>query len=332
MQLSNFRRSRSLPALSPWRKTLLTLLLVPVWGQAAFWELSGSVISHDPCLYWENGKYYVFETGTGIGVKSSVDGLVWTQQSAVFAQELPWWRTYAPNMGTNFPWAPAVVRAGDRTYCYYSVSEFGSRNSAIGLVSTSSLGSGVWRDDGLVVSSSGSSAINAIDPSIFRDTTGTLWMTYGSWFGGIRLGQINPVTMKSTGTWTTIASRSGGIEGACMMYAGGWYYLFVSIDLCCQGINSTYKIAVGRSRAVTGPYVDDQGRRMLDGYGRLFDVGNARWHGPGGQSICIQTQGRGSVSRPRFAMARHAYDATNNGAPTLLISDLTIDATGWPRY
>jgi arabinan endo-1,5-alpha-L-arabinosidase len=129
--------------------------------------------------------------------------------------------------------------------------------------------------------------------------------------------------MKPTGSSTKLASRSGGIEGACIMYNGGYYYLFASIGNCCQGVNSTYKIVVGRATSITGPYYDKSGKAMTSGGGTVFDGGNARWVGPGGQDVY--------KNGSNYVMARHAYDADNNGTPTLLISDLYFSG-GWPTY
>ena len=83
---------------------------------------------------------------------------------------------------------------------------------------------------------------------------------------------------------------------------------------------STYKVIYGRSRSITGPYLDKAGKSLLSGGGTVFDAGNARWKGPGGQDV-----GHGVI-------ARHAHDATDNGAPKLLISDLKWTSDGWPTY
>ncbi|MBE0340438.1 arabinan endo-1,5-alpha-L-arabinosidase, partial [Paenibacillus sp. 28ISP30-2] len=98
-------------------------------------------------------------------------------------------------------------------------------------------------------------------------------------------------------------------------------YLFASIDNCCKGVNSNYKIIYGRSTSITGPYVDKSGKNLMDGGGTVLDAGNDRWKGPGGQSIYNNS-----------VIARHAYDATDNGNPKLLISDLKWDSAGWPTY
>jgi len=290
---------------------------------AAVWSLSGSLDAHDPSIIRENGTWWCFATGTGLPVKSSTDGLAWTQRTALFAAELPWWRTYSPNMGPNDVWAPDVHRFGARTWCYYCVSAFGTNNSAIGLTSCSSLAAGDWRDDGVVISSrSGTDAFNAIDPSLVVDAAGNPWLVFGSYFDGLHVVALDPGTMKPTGAIFSIAVRTNGIEGANIVYANGYYHLFASIDRCCLGVNSTYKIAYGRSTSVTGPYLDKSGTPMAGGGGTVLTAGDTRWIGPGGQSV-IQNGGP-------WVIVYHAYDANNNGNPTLQISDLFWDSAGWP--
>lgn len=291
---------------------------------AAFWTLSGNIYAHDPCIIKEGSTWWVFTTGTGIPVKYSSDGKTWTQGIQRFGSELSWWRTYAPKMGTNNVWAPDVFYYGGRYWCYYCVSEFGTNNSAIGLTSCSSIVKGDWRDDGLVLSSkSGTNAYNAIDPNITQDASGNLWMSFGSWFDGIHVVKLSTSTMKPTGSIYSIAKRSAGIEASDIVYNGGYYYLFVSIDKCCSGVSSTYKIAYGRATSITGPYYDKNGVSMSSGGYSLLDTGNTVWIGPGGQDIY--------KNGSSLVIIRHAYDATENGAAKMLINDFYFSG-GWPTY
>ena len=302
------------------------MFLVP-GAEASHWGLSGGLQTHDPTIVRESGNtWWSASTGTGIGMKYSTNGgKTWTDGLPIFSQPLSWWKKYAPNMTTNDVWAPDLEYYRGRYYCYYSVSEFGKNNSAIGLVSCSSISKGDWRDDGVVLYSRyGSSKFNAIDPNLVVDGKGKPWLVYGSWFDGIHVVRLSQSTMKPTGSSTKIAYRSGGIEGPCIMYNNGYYYLFTSIGKCCNGVNSTYKIMYGRSKSITGPYVDKNGKALASGGGSILDSGNARWVGPGGQDV-YRNGSRG------YVIARHAYDAYNNGTPTLLISDLYFK-NGWPTY
>ncbi|HYP17192.1 MAG TPA: family 43 glycosylhydrolase, partial [Opitutus sp.] len=147
---------------------------------------------------------------------------------------------------------------------------------------------------------------------------------FGSWFDGIQIVPLDPATMKPSGPVEAIARRQGGIEGPNVVYAHGYYYLVVSIDRCCQGVNSTYKIAYGRSREITGPYVDKTGTSLLNGGGTVLEVGETRWRGPGGQDVYRDGD--------RSILIRHSYDANANGTPKLRIADLYWDAEAWPTY
>ncbi len=307
---------------------------------AADWPLTGALRVHDPCIVEDGATWWVFGTGPGIRSKSSSDGLNWTDRGPLLKSEPAWWRTYAPSMGKLDVWAPDVHRFNGRFWCYYSVSEFATNHSAIGLLSCESLATGAWRDDGFVVSSvdatsaratsdperrldpSGRPWFNTIDPSLATDASGAPWLVFGSWFDGIHVVRLDPATMKPAGPSTAVAYKPNGIEAPNILYRDGFYYLFVSVDKCCQGVKSTYKIAYGRSRVITGPYVDRAGAPMLESGGSILAAGGTRWKGPGGQTVYQGARG--------WIVAYHSYDAERNGAPMLRISDLLWDAGGWP--
>ncbi len=294
---------------------------VPSPGQTYFWPLSGNLGTHDPTIMYENGRWYEFQTGPGIFRKVSNDGFRWEPLPSVLPNGLSWWRFYVPQQQGIDAWAPEVRAYNGRVWMYYSVSSFGSNNSIIGLLSASSLAADNWRDEGLVVRSRTSDNFNAIDPDLVIDANNDPWLAYGSFWSGIKLTRLNPSTMKPTGTVYSLANRSGGIEAPTVVYRNGYYYLFVSVGRCCDGVNSTYQIRYGRSRNITGPYLDKSGNDMRNGGGSLLDAGNDRWIGPGGQDISGTN-----------VIARHAYDATDNGAPKLLISNLNWTSDNWPRY
>ncbi|WP_428243539.1 family 43 glycosylhydrolase [Gynuella sp.] len=292
-------------------------------GATDHWSLSGNLVTHDPTLAYENGNWWVFQTGPGIYSKHSSNGTQWTGgNGGVFPNGLSWWRQYVPGHDGQDVWAPDVKSYNGRTWMYYSISTFGSNVSAIGLASTSSISSGRWRDDGLVVSSNRSQNFNAIDPDLVVDADGNPWLAFGSFWSGIQLTRLNPLTMKPYGPQYNIAYRGNeGIEAPSIIYRRGYYYLFVSVGKCCQGTSSTYQIRYGRATDIRGPYLDKNGRDLLSGGGSLLDGGNNRWIGPGGQDI-LNTD----------VIVRHAYDASDDGTPKLLISILNWDSNGWPRY
>jgi len=137
--------------------------------------------------------------------------------------------------------------------------------------------------------------------------------------------ELDTLTLKpKTGsTLTNIARRSStAIEAPYIVYKNGYYYLFVSFDLCCRGVESTYKIVVGRSSNITGTYKSKNGISMKSGGGTLLLSGSDRWRGPGHCAVLMEDDADWLVY--------HAYDGQNNGIPTLRISELYWDADGWP--
>ena len=110
---------------------------------------------------------------------------------------------------------------------------------------------------------------------------GRLWLTYGSYFGYIRLVELDPKTGKRRYPDRAPVNIAINSEASIPIYRDGWYYLLVTHGSCCQGANSTYNIRMGRSRKVTGPYLDNMGIDMLEGGGKLFAGSRGRHIGPG---------------------------------------------------
>lgn len=294
-------------------------------SQAAPWALSGALTTHDPHIYKTSSTWWVFEStdNNGIGVKFSSDGHAWTQGGAIFGGGLSWWKAYIPANKTGQVWAPGCGEWGSLGYCYYAVSSFGSQKSAIGLAtSAGGLAAGKWVDQGAVITSVPGNNFNAIDPALAKTTGGSPFLVYGSFWDGIFIRPVSGSTLKPSGNPTNIARDTGqGIENGFVVSHQNLYYLFASKGACCQGASSTYRIVVGRSSSITGPYADKAGVAMMSGGGTVLAQSGTRFKGPGGQSLLSD----GSV------MAWHAYDAQNNGTPALFIGDVTWGADGWPQ-
>ena len=121
----------------------------------------------------------------------------------------------------------------------------------------------------VVASSEEDEGCDAIDPGLLLDPTdGRLWLSYGTYFGFIRLVELDPETGKRKEGNEPI-NIAIDCEATDLLYKDGWYYLLGTHGTCCDGPNSTYNIVVGRSRKVTGPYVDNMGRKMLEGGGKM---------------------------------------------------------------
>jgi arabinan endo-1,5-alpha-L-arabinosidase len=178
-----------------------------------------------------------------------------------------------------------VIRSGDKYFVYYSAPGTQPK-SAVGLLVGRTLDPNSpdykWEDGGPVVWSDGVEDSNAIDPGVFRDpTSGSLWLTYGSYFGYIRLVQLDPKTGKRLRPDTRPVNIAINSEASIMIYRHGWYYLLVTHGSCCAGANSSYNIRMGRAKKVTGPFVDNMGIDMLQGGGKLFLGSGGRYIGPG---------------------------------------------------
>ena len=110
---------------------------------------------------------------------------------------------------------------------------------------------------------------NAIDPCPFVDDDGSMWLSFGSYWSGIK-SSLDPATGKRITPGSTIYSLAGSnIEASYLYKRGGYYYLFVNNGVCCSGVNSTYNIRVGRSTSVTGPYLNRSGQNLVSNDGTL---------------------------------------------------------------
>jgi len=295
---------------------------------------------HDPCIVEKDGTYFVFSTNTKadtrgfIPCRRSADLVSWERCGFVFSQVPGWAREAVPR--TKGIWAPDISFFNGLYHLYYSVSTFGSNESVIGLATNKALDPAApgfeWVDRGLVVQSRREDDFNAIDPNLFVGRDGCCWLSWGSFWGGIKLARIDPATGKreeGDAKIHSLASRPvkrgepSAIEAPFIISRGDNHYLFVSFDFCCRGVNSTYFTVCGRSREVTGPYVDATGRPMMEGGGSVVVQGNERFKGTGHNAVLRDGD--------RDYLVYHAYDAQAGGTPTLRISPIYWTPDGWPR-
>lgn len=287
-------------------------------------ELSGDVTQvHDPALIRAGGLYYLYSTGPGVVERRSTDLVHWTVQGSVFATHPAWVKEKFGDLDAL--WAPDISRFGGVYHLYYAASTFGSNRSCIGHATKNSMGQAAWTDRGPVFCSNDGGRVddfNAIDPQVIVAEDGTPWLSFGSFWSGLKLLKLTAQGNVADQAVHAIASRGGGpIEAPFIVYHEPYYYLFASFDFCCQGANSNYRQVVGRSNSITGPYLDRTGLPMLQGGGTPVVSGNARWRGPGHNAILRRGK--------EMLNAYHAYDALNGGVPTLRISQL-VWQEGWP--
>ncbi|WP_240341928.1 arabinan endo-1,5-alpha-L-arabinosidase [Arthrobacter sp. Alg241-R88] len=302
----------------------------PEAGAAA--ELSGDFFTHDPALVkGEDGEpWFIYSTGNGqvadgnIQVRRSDDGVKWEYAGEVWPEKPAWLKEAVP--GVDNLWAPELYEHDGTWYLYYSASTFGKNLSVIALATNTTLDPAdpayEWVDKGQVISSKGE-RFNAIDPGIAEDKNGMPWMSFGSFWTGLQLVKLEWPTGLRAGTEEplTIADRQAppnAIEAPYILPHDGKFYLFFSRDFCCQGLESTYNIAVGRSDSITGPYLDAEGKELLDGGGTPLLASDGGRVGPGGQSVSSNT------------LAFHYYAEELDGAFRLGLAGLEWE-DGWPK-
>jgi len=299
---------------------------------------------HDPVMAYADSTYYLFCTGLGIQQMTSTDRKTWQVMPKPVMTVMPQW-TYDSVPGfTHHVWAPDIIQWHGRWWMAYSCSTFGKNGSAIGLLSTPSLTFPVWNDEGCIVTSREKrDDWNAIDPNFVIDEHDQPWMVWGSFWDGIQLARLDTTMHMAPGEKPrTIARRyAPGFKGAApnptSKYAGtnaieapfvfkhdGYYYLFVSWDYCCRGSKSNYRVAVGRSKSVAGPYLDRAGVDMRNGGGTLFLKGDGQAFEAAGHGAAYHLNGED-------IFICHGYSIADNGASVLVQKSIRWTADGWPE-
>ncbi|MER5418168.1 arabinan endo-1,5-alpha-L-arabinosidase [Streptomyces virginiae] len=292
--------------------------------------VSGDSGVHDPVVVPGAGgvPYSSYATGGRVRVLQSNDNVHFSYVGDAFSSTSSWWLSYNP---AGELWAPDVSYRNGQYWMYYAVSQFGTNTSAIGLATSPTGAPGSWIDQGVVISSSWFSPYNAIDPQLLVDENGGWWLTFGSFWNGIYITSLNPATGKLANPGmpaTRIAARGGifnnPIEAPFIQQHDGFYYLFVSFDSCCKGLDSTYNIRVGRSASPAGPYVDKSGVPMTSGGGTLLLETHDWVVGPGHSSVAKD------AATGQDLLVYHYYDGRQNGVSKLGLNCLEWGADGWP--
>lgn len=313
---------------------IFSILLISIAQSMVFaQDLSTEIPAHDPVMIKQDSVYYLFTTGRGIGVWSSMDMHSWKQESRIF-DEAPDWAVSAVAGFRNHVWAPDISFYNGKYYLYYSVSTFGKNTSSIGVATNTTLHphdpAYKWQDHGQVIASvPGKTNWNAIDPNLIIGADGTPYLTFGSFWEGIKLVRLNKdgfSTDEPLDQLKTLAKRrdtvSGNpIEAPFIFKKEKYYYLFASIDYCCKGASSTYKMIVGRSEKLSGPYLDAEGNALNTGGGTLILAGNKDWYGVGHNAVC--------TFDGLDYLVFHGYDANDYSKAKLIVRQLDWKH-GWP--
>jgi arabinan endo-1,5-alpha-L-arabinosidase len=283
--------------------------------------LSGSLGAHDPAVFVLGDMLYLY--ATGLGAKTSTNLTTWQGAPNPLNPRPAWVAQMVPG-ATNL-WAPDVSFFGGMYHLYYAASTFGSNKSCIGHATRAALDSGAWADQGTTICSNMGTTDNwnAIDPNVVIDDAGTPWLEFGSFWGGLKMIQLDATGARVGTMLYSVAARpnaGGALEGGWVFKNCGYYYLFSSWGACCSGAYD-YNMRVGRSTSVTGPYVDKAGVSLMQGGGTLLVQGDATWTAPGHNAVI--TYGGKTYN------VYHALTGANRAA-TLRISELVWDSDGWP--
>jgi arabinan endo-1,5-alpha-L-arabinosidase len=273
--------------------------------------LDGQIGIHDPSTVVQcDNRFYTY--GTGGGSLVSDDGWTWRRGTPL------------PRRGL----APDVIHIDGRYYVYVAANIGAQPKAAVNMLWTRSLDPESpdykWEEGGVVASSDGVEDSNAIDPGVLLDPTdGRLWLVYGSYFGYIRLVELDPKTGARKDPSDPPRDLAINCEAATMMFHDGFYYLLATHGSCCRGADSGYNIRVGRSTKVTGPFLDHTGLDMIRGGGTLLVGSGGRVIGPGHFGLLDLGDGV-----QRFSLHYEA-DLDRGGASVLDIRPL-LWRDGWP--
>ncbi|MCQ2143743.1 MAG: family 43 glycosylhydrolase [Bacteroidales bacterium] len=220
-------------------------------------------------------------------------------------------------------WAPDISRNGDSYVTYYSMSTWGGEWAAgIGRAVATEI-DGVWTDLGKLFISTEIGVQNSIDP-FFIDDGGKKYLFWGS-FHGIFCIELD-------GNGTDIAKDALPVQVAGTAYEGtyilkrdGYYYLFASTGSCCAGMRSTYQTVVGRSENLLGPYLDRDGRPMLENNHEVVITGSAAFAGPGHNSEIV-TDDKGES----WILYHSYWWLDPKGGRKLMLDKVGWTSDGWP--
>ena len=272
-----------------------------------------------------NDTYYMYIMAPHISIKTSKDLINWNSIGTVFPGGDPSWFTKeVPGYGI---WAPGVYTINGKYYLYYCISTNGSQNSAIGVAENTTLDPNSpdynWADKGIVIRSNTGDDYNCIDPNIFTEDNGDVWLTFGSYWNGIYQRQINPETGLLLGDNTEtyhIAKRgaaNSAIEAPYLIKRNDYYYLFVAYNK----MDKTYQNRVGRSTSVHGPFYDRSGKEMLEGGATQVTKGLSELFMPGHASVFLDDDGKYYFVSEYFR---------TDSPSIMLIGTLLWDDEDWP--
>lgn len=314
-------------------KWISNLFLVVVMSHASAQTYTNPVatpVAADPSVIRaEDGSFYLYATqddwadGGGshyLPIFKSKDLVTWTYVKDAFVAPPAW------KEAGGFTWAPDISYRDGTYYLYYAASLWGDPNPCIGLT-TSKSPEGPFEDLGRAVFCSEDIGVgNSIDPFVWDDGQ-TRTMVWGSG-QGIYAVALSENGTRAVGEPVQLAGDDLYYEAPYVVQRGRHYYLFLSAGSCCEGENSTYTLYVGRSRKLTGPYLDAEGRSFLEGGGTVVVGANDTWVGPGHNSVVRDDAGTDWLFYHAIPRADPRLPNDVNRRPALV--DRIVWKDGWP--
>jgi len=295
---------------------------------------------HDPVAIKQGDTYHIFFTGQGISSLSSKDFKNWKVERPLFSEDPVWIKSIFKDFRGGY-WAPDILFYQNRYHLFYACSAFAKNTSIIGHASSPTLDPSSpdyhWTDHGMILQSIPYRDLwNAIDPNVIIDKEGNPWMDFGSFWGGIKLVKLTKDLMQvaQPEEWHSICRRprtftlddndpgDGAVEAPFISIHGDYYYLYVSFDYCCRGLKSDYKVAVGRSKSIAGPYLDKDGKSLSNGGGSIILKGNKDYAGIGHCAVY-------TFDGKDYILA-HGYSIKDGGMSKLIVREIKWDKDGWP--
>lgn len=285
---------------------------------------------HDPSLIkTADGTYLLYSTDDNLQIRTSKDRINWTRIGSVWPDGAPWTFDFTPADSRKYLWAPDISFHNGKFYLYYAASTLGKKKSAIFLATSATGLAGSWTNLGIVAQTAQSDNYNAIDPNLIVDASGRWWLSFGSWSTGIKMIRIDPASGKQLAADKTLYALAQRVTGSQALEApyiirhGDFYYLFTSWDRCCAGTKSTYRVMVGRSTSITGPYVDRNGVDLRQTGGTEVLATHGTIFGPGHEAVLHDTDSD-------ILIYHYYYSDATPLTGKLGINLLGYDSAGWP--
>jgi len=305
-------------------------------GETCAVEFRNPVIGQDgpdpTVLRDKDGTFWLYDTADLLAIWHSDDLVSWQRVGSAFNEDTrPAESRY--DYGKAWLWAPEIRIIRDKYVLFFSMwwGDVGTYDGHSVAYAVADSPAGPFAFRGQIINSDPDyppyyGTAHSIDQFYIEDG-GKPYLFWGSFRGlyaaELEIGDDLTIAVKPE-TLTRVAGDA--FEGSCIYRRGDYYYLFASVGGWSGGMESTYRTVVGRSQNLFGPYVDRQGRRMLDNCCEELLAGNRRFAGTGHNSNIVEDD------RGQTWMFYHAYDseAPDRGRQTML-DRLEWDGQGWPR-